>query len=1485
MGTEKTNALLSAISRAQAHFLEDDKPNQLFEELLADFLQLAESECGFIGEVLEASDGAPYLKTHAITNVAWNADTRRFFEEGRRDGLVFCGLDNLFGEVIRANQLVISNAPASDPRSVGVPEGHPPLSAFMGMPVMAGNQIVGMIGIANRVGGYNAELAKFLEPLLDTYGRIISLMRANKERSILQQRLSAIVDTAVDAIVVIDDKGFVTSCNQAAESIFGYESCELIGCNISLLMPQPYQSHHDEYLGRYKKTGEARVVGGKRVNVNGLRANGDVFPMQLSVSEFFVDGERYFTGMVRDLSEVNRIRGDLSRYKETLDQIQDCVFIFDPTTLRFSYVNQGAIKQVGYSRDELLEMHPYDIKPEYTESQFRKLIDPVINGDKESITFATEYQHKDGHRIPVEVLLQYVAGENEEPSRVVTVVRDVTERNEAQRALRISDERLRRSQVIANIGTWDWNIKTGELYCSERIGPLFGYPQEKLETSYDNFLHAVHPDDRQMVIDAINACIEQGKEYNIEHRCIWPSGEVRWMLGRGDVVRGDNGEPLRMLGVLHDVTDLKSTQLELQKAKDEAERASRAKSEFLSSMSHELRTPLNAIMGFAQLFQYDPTASDSHKDNAQEIYGAGLHLRRLIDDILDLARVEAGHFDISLESILFDDVVRESLTLVTPLADERDIELIINMEDQCHHVCVSADQTRLKQVLINLLSNAIKYNRKHGKVTLTCEVPRDGFIRLCVADTGIGIARKNFKAVFVPFSRVHSGMWTAEGTGIGLSITRQFVELMGGAIGFESELGKGSTFWVDLKLADGCVIDDRLDEIHSLETNAEGKLKRLLVVEDNVTNRKILLLQLKVLGYAADMASDGRRAIEALDAHHYDLILSDIHMPEMNGYELITYIRNKERGTGGHIPVVAVTANAMEGERARLLAAGMDAYVTKPVDINTLEKVLKELLDGQQDPALGGADSQAGTPAISCIETDPVDLSLLNSLVGADARRHREIIDSFIAGIPNSIQSIHRARASHDSQGVVFSSHYLKSAARSIGAVRLAELCQAMEKAGRKNDREQISMLEDEIDAELQSVVYFLRNYMLEDVPELAPMPGLSFQFALLIDDEPITLSLLSAVLESLGMDRTVTTASGREALEALDDFSRDVDIIFCDLNMPEMDGIEFLRHLAKRDYQGSIVLLSGEDQRVLSSALALARAHRFKSVAALEKPVEREALLGLLAGMAGGQSRRKKKTRPHITEQELKHAIDQDEFVVYFQPKVNPCCKDEIGAEALVRWQHPEKGIVLPDEFIPLAEETGLIDGLTDLVLEKSFAQQAVWQGRGLNLKISVNIAAGTIGRRINFPEQVMRCLDLHGLLPETIILELTESGVMKDIAATLDTLVRLRLKGVTLSIDDFGTGYSTFKQLQGIPFGELKIDKSFVINANHEPSCRAILESSVMLGQKLGMTIVAEGVQTQQDWDLIQSLGCHMVQGYFVSRPLPVNEFDAWMAEWRRS
>ncbi len=857
MGLKETNALLAAISQTQARFLNDVDSKELFSDLLDDFVALSESEFGFIGEVLSGSDGKPYLKTHAIGEIEWNPALGQPPALSKADGLEFHNLDNLFGEVIKGGKAVIVGNPDQDPRRGGVPAGHPTLKTFMGVPVMSGGEMVGMIGVANRDGGYDLALAEFLRPLLDTYGQLIALIRANKQRSAIQSRLTAVVETAADAIIVIDSKGLISSANPAVERIFGYTPEALLGKNINILMSGTHQKQHDSYIDHFLQTGEKNIIGIGR-ELEAKKANGEIIAIHLSVSKFSIDGEHFFTGVIRDISELKKIQGASMRLKQTLDQVYDAVYLFEPETLRITYANQGAVRHLGLSIKELNQLTLLDIAPFLDEEAFRQLVVPLCSGEKASFTFTAIQKHKDGRHLPVEMLLQYLKSQGE-PASFVAIVRDISERIENENALRESDERLRRSQYFANVGTWDWNIKTGGLFWSERIAPLFGYSEGELETTYENFLNAVHPDDQQDVIDAVNACVENGKEYNIHHRCVWPDGTVRWVLERGDVVRDSKGNPLRMLGVVQDITELKNTQDNLQLAKDEAERANRAKSDFLSRMSHELRTPLNAIMGFAQLFEYDQLATQQHKDTAAEIYRAGRHLRTLIDDVLDLAKIEAEHMDVLLEPIALSEVVAECSRLIQPLVEQRSVTLDADF-DQCNELYVLADQTRLKQVLLNLLSNAIKYNREHGIVSLSCEKRPNDMLRINIADTGMGISEENRLNLFKPFSRLVDEFNDVEGSGIGLSITKQLVELMKGNIGMDSQPGSGSNFWIELAIAEAFPVDalieqDTLDQCHSDEV-ADALLNkiaeaRILVVEDNPTNCKVFESQLGVLGFHA----------------------------------------------------------------------------------------------------------------------------------------------------------------------------------------------------------------------------------------------------------------------------------------------------------------------------------------------------------------------------------------------------------------------------------------------------------------------------------------------------------------------------------------------------------------------------------------------------------------------------------------------------------
>lgn len=301
--------LLQAITTAQAQLLGVVRPDSLFDGLLRALLDLSESEYGFIGETLRDSDGAPYLKTHAITNIAWDEETRRFYDENAPNGLEFRNLQTLFGAVLTRETPVISNFPMNDPRSGGLPEGHPPLRAFLGVPLRSGGEMIGMAGLANRSQGFDDKLVQELEPFLQTCSNAIFALRADTARKEAedrlrdeQERLRAILDGTFEAIVTIDESGIIESCNARAESMFGYLARDICAKNVTMLMPEPYRSEHDNYIQQYIDTGHAKVIGVGR-EVIGRRKDGTNFPIHLTINEVQVRGRRLFTGLIQDLSE------------------------------------------------------------------------------------------------------------------------------------------------------------------------------------------------------------------------------------------------------------------------------------------------------------------------------------------------------------------------------------------------------------------------------------------------------------------------------------------------------------------------------------------------------------------------------------------------------------------------------------------------------------------------------------------------------------------------------------------------------------------------------------------------------------------------------------------------------------------------------------------------------------------------------------------------------------------------------------------------------------------------------------------------------------------------------------------------------------------------------------------------------------------------------------------------------------------------------
>jgi hypothetical protein len=384
----------------------------------------------------------------------------------------------------------------------------------------------------------------------------------------------------------------------------------------------------------------------------------------------------------------------------------------------------------------------------------------------------------------------------------------------------------------------------------------------------------------------------------------------------------------------------KRAEQELLRAKEEAEQANRAKSEFLSRMSHELRTPLNAILGFAQLMEYDPAEplTPSQSTSVKHIIQAGWHQLALVNEILDLARIESGKMQVHLERVMLAQAVQECIDLVSPLSSERQLKVEDHVS-ACGECFVWADHTRLKQVLLNFLSNAIKYNREGGSITLACQRYAPGRQKVSVTDTGPGIPADKLDELFVPFSRLDADISHIQGTGVGLAVAKSLVELMGGEIGVESRLGEGSTFWVDLpEHGSG-------DVAIGIVPPATGAGHVLLYIEDNSANQALVSSVLKSRRPDMNLLSalTAEQGLELLRTTRPDLILMDMNLPGMSGMEAFGMLREDDRLCT--IPVIAVSADALPRHVELAREAGFANFVTKPIAIDKLLAAIDEALN------------------------------------------------------------------------------------------------------------------------------------------------------------------------------------------------------------------------------------------------------------------------------------------------------------------------------------------------------------------------------------------------------------------------------------------------------------------------------------------------------------------------------------------------------------
>jgi PAS domain S-box-containing protein len=458
---------------------------------------------------------------------------------------------------------------------------------------------------------------------------------------------------------------------------------------------------------------------------------------------------------------------------------------------------------------------------------------------------------------------------------------------------------------------------------------MWGYPPEELIGRH--YTRVLFPEDIPKA-DAVVTRIMAGEKFaDFENRCVRQDGSLVAVLWSLSWSQADE----TMFVVAHDVSERAEANELLRRAEVEANRANRAKSDFLSRMSHELRTPMNAILGFAQLLQMDDL-SEGQRESLEHILRGGRHLLDLINEVLDISRIEAGRMSLSVEPVEVSETLKESFALVQPLAGQREIRL--NGPIGCETAYVSADRQRLKQVFINLISNAVKYNRPNGTVTVTCE-PLDNRMRIAIADTGPGIPEDKRQQLFIPFERLGAEQSAVEGTGLGLALAKRLVEAMNGTLGMESTVGQGSVFWIELALTESPV---KLAELP--DAGASSEIKHIgehtvLYIEDNLSNLRLverLLDRRPTLELI--VANSGRSGLDMARQHQPQLILLDLNLPDINGHEVLLQLRGWPETAS--IPVVVLSADATAGRRSRLMEAGALAYLTKPLDVKKFYDVI-----------------------------------------------------------------------------------------------------------------------------------------------------------------------------------------------------------------------------------------------------------------------------------------------------------------------------------------------------------------------------------------------------------------------------------------------------------------------------------------------------------------------------------------------------------------
>jgi PAS domain S-box-containing protein len=825
-----------------------------------------------------------------------------------------------------------------------------------------------------------------------------------------ENKLRRIIDSSLDAVVSADDAGMAVEWSSQAEKMFGYTRQEVLGKPLrDIFIPKRhwhlFQNAFDDYL---RTTDESLV--NRRYEIKCIRKNGEEFLAELSITSDVNEKNRLFVGFLRDITEQRKAKKEIeiarNRMENLISNLQTGILLED-SNRQIVLVNQSfcdffsiPVKPndlVGQDCSQAAEQSKHLFQDPV---KFVKSIDRAL---KDKRLIENEVFMTTNGRVFERNFIPLFSGDVYEGH--LWQYRDITERQNTEQAIRESEEKYRGVLENMDLGLLEVDIEENIIQVNNAFCQMVGYLPEELlgKNTGELFL----PFESKKIILARLEDRKKGLSSVYELQMQRKDGSLLWFLISGAPVKDSSGKIIGSIGIHFDLTARKKLENDLAVAKQVADRARLAERQFLTHMSHEIRTPINAVIGMTHLLN-ETQPNPTQKDYLDSLSFSASSLLGIIDNILDFSKIDAGELEFEHKRFDLSYLLKSLLQSLQFKKAQKDIQILKDLDPAIEHLVIG-DPTRVNQILTNLLGNALKFTEK-GTVRLSTKLLNKSegqvLIEFRVHDTGIGIPDDKHEIIFEYFKQADVKINREfGGTGLGLTIVKQLVEMMGGTIRVESQLGVGSDFILTLPFGDSGIPapdSEMLTEMDTQESQTRTNGLHFLIVEDNLINQKLLCKTIELWDSTVQVANNGLEALEKTATARFDVILMDIHMPVLGGFETTLAIRNDENNPNKNVPIIALTAAALSADKKKAFEVGMNGFLTKPISPKELQEHILQAI--KLSRSLGNEVPMHGTMVLDA--SNQVDLGYLLEISNNDVQFVEEIIATFLKETPTALQAL-----------------------------------------------------------------------------------------------------------------------------------------------------------------------------------------------------------------------------------------------------------------------------------------------------------------------------------------------------------------------------------------------------------------------------------------------------------------------------------------------